>query len=488
MDLSAKLPDNLATLNNIMGIDANFDILVREFKVAGCDAALVMVDGFIKDQVTQRIIQSLQSLKKEEILPNKIDKLLEVGIGYFETSVVTTIDEVVEQALAGPAVLLIDGEDKAIVLDVREYPVRSIEEPNLERVTRGARDGFVETIIFNTALLRRRLRDPRLRVEATTAGRRSRTDIAIVYIQDITNPKLVEQIKQRIAAVDTDGLAMGAKTLEEYLIGMTWNPLPRIRYTERPDVAAAHLLEGHVCIFVDTTPMAIILPTSAWHFTQHAEEFFQNPTVGTYLRFIRFWGILVSLVLTPLWLALVTDKQILPEFLRFLGPKEPSQIPLLAQFILLELSLDLIRMAFIHTPDALATSLGLVGAILLGQFAVEVGLFAAEPILYTAIVAIGMFATPSVEFALAARLFRLGILILAGIFGLVGLAAGLVTTFLVFAFTKSFDLPYLWPLVPFDLQALLRLLVRSPVPAIRRRPPFANPENRDRTPNPGSKE
>jgi len=469
MNLKKKLKDNLEMLSEALGITKSFDIILREIEIGGFNAALIMVDGFVQNEVMNRLMDALMAIERPEVVPGKVDKLLRERINWFEIDTVSTTIEVMEQVLAGPVALLVDGEDRAIIIDVRTYPARSINEPELERVTRGARDGFVETVVFNTALIRRRIRDPRLRMEMLQAGERSNTDVAIAYIEDIANPDLVRNVREKIKSVDTDGLPMGAKSLEEYISGRHWNPLPRVRYTERPDVVAAHLLEGHVCIITDTTPVAMIVPAVAWHFTQHAEEYFQNPVVGTYLRWVRGIGILISLLLTPVWLALFTAKPGLPGLLQTIGPKEESAIPVFIQFLLLEIGVDIIRMAFIHTPDELAASLGLVGAVLLGDFAVKVGLFVRETILYTAITVIGSFATPNLEFGLAIRLFRLLLLILTGVLGPAGLGAGLLITLFVFAFSQSFGVPYLWPLIPLDWQALIRIVFRTPVPVVRKR-------------------
>jgi stage V sporulation protein AF len=478
--LYKDLAENLALLSDELGVGISFDVIVRDIRFAGRNAALVFVDGFIKDKVTADIMRALFSLERGDLAPNLIDKLATEKLPYFEVERTDDFDKLITEIISGPMALLVDGYEEALIIDVREYPVRSMEEPDLERVTRGSRDGFVETAIFNTILLRRRLRDPGLRFEALKTGERSKTDVIIAYIDDLAEPGIIQTIKEAVASVDTIGLPMGVKSLEEYIVGSTINPLPKVRYSERPDVVAAHLLEGHVAVIVDTTPAVMITPATAWHFTQHAEEYFQHPTVGTYLRWIRAIGILLSFILTPLWLGLVMQQDLLPEFLSFIGPKEPGTLSLFTQFLILELGVDLVRMAFIHTPNALATSLGIVGAILLGEFAVQVGLFTQETILYTAVAAVGTFATPSVEFGLAVRLFRLLTLILTGLFALPGLAGGVVFTCLVFALTRSFDTPYLWPLIPFQGDALWRLIFRSPVPELRQRPPIAKKKNQPR--------
>lgn len=478
MEFSRKLSENLNIIKTKLGVGISFDVIVRDFVTGGKKAALIFIDGFVKDKVTADIMRALQHAQRHEIVPGTINKLLSSYIAYFEVDTVSTIDEAVDQVLAGPMVLLIDGESQAIILDVREYPVRGVEEPDLERVTRGSRDGLVETIVFNTALIRRRVRDPNLRFEMLQVGTRSKTDVAIGYINDVADPERVRLLREKIQAIVADALVMGAKSLEEYIFKPKFNPLPRVRYTERPDVVAAHLLEGHIAILVDTTPMAMLVPVTAFHFTQHAEEYFQSPVVGTYLRWVRTFGIFLSLFITPLWLALYLHKSSLPQVLQFIGPKEPYIVPVAVQLFILEIGLDLIRMALIHTPSALATSLGIVGAILLGNLAVDVGLLVPETILYTAVAAVGYFATPSIEFGLALRVFRYVLLLAAALFKLPGLLIGTACLVILFAGTSSLSLPYLWPLLPPDLGALARVIFRYPVPRVSRRPLFARGKDR----------
>lgn len=455
-------------LTEKLGINESFDIISRPLRIFDKDASLIFIDGLVKDEIMLRILTALFKLEKHEVLPDTIEKLIKSKIGYIEIETVSTVEEVIDNVLAGPLALLIDGQNKAIIIDAREYPARSPQEPDLERVTRGPRDGLVETLVFNTALIRRRLRDPSLRNEILKVGLRTKTDVVVSYIKDKAPLDLVESIKSKIKAIKTDDLVMAEKSLEEYVLGKNWNPFPRARFTERPDVVAAHLLEGYIAVMVDTSPSVMILPANLFNFIQHAEDYYQNPIVGTYIRWVRTFGIILSLFLPPLWLALVTNKSILPQWMQFLGPKKSQELSLFIQFLLLEIGLDMIRIALIHTPNALATSLGLLGAIMLGQFAVEIGLFASETILYIAITAIGSFATPSIEFSQAVRLFRLLILILTGIFPIYGFGVGIAITLLVLFTTKSIDnRSYLWPLVPFDRKALSTVIFRKPIPEIR---------------------
>lgn len=478
--LFKELRKNIEVLNPALGVKKSFDVICRELHYGGKDMALYFVDGFAKDDIMNRIMDHLTDLPEHEFNKNPIQKLLTRHIGYLEVEEVDTFGKIITSVLSGPLVLVIDGQDKAIQIDARTYPARGPDEPDIERVVRGARDGFVETLIFNTALTRRRLRDPSLRMEYHSIGKRSKTDICISYIEDIANPELVEEIRKRIKAIDVDGFPMAEKSIEEFMFKSHWNPFPLVRYTERPDVAAVHLLEGHVLIYCDTSPSVMITPTTFWHHVQHAEEYRQKPVVGAFLRWVRFIAMIASVFILPLWLLVSLEPSLLPKDLQFIGPEKVGHVPLFWQIIFAELGIEVLRMAAIHTPSPLATAMGLVAAIVIGQVAVEVGLFANEVILYIAIAAIGTFATPSYELSLANRIVRIFLLISVVLFKLIGFIVAIAFVFLVLAFMKSIKTPYLWPLIPFNGSAMMHILVRSPVPTERKRPAAINPQDPDR--------
>lgn len=483
--LSRDYDQNLDLFKKELGEGESFDVIMREFQVAEQKAVLICFDGLIKDDLLTEIMESLFMLSKKEMGRHVCEHIIHSGIPYIELTTESKIDELLYAVLSGSILLIIDGCKEGFVIDARTYPARSPEEPDIERVVRGSRDGFTETIVFNTAMIRRRIRDPKLRIELLRVGKRSKSDVGLAYIKDIANPEIIQTMKEKISAIEVDGIPMAEKSLEELIVpGSMWNPFPRVRYTERPDVAAHHLLEGHVLVIVDTSPSVIIAPVTYFHHVQHAEEYRQAPAVGVYIRWVRFAAILVSTFLTPLWLLFALSPELLPESLAFIGPKETGNVPLLVQFILADVSLDLMRMAAIHTPSPLATALGVIAALLIGDIAVKIGLFIPEVILYTALVAIGSFCTPSYEMAMANRLARLFILFVTGLLRLPGFIISTLLVFTVLAFTKSFNVPYLWPLIPFNYRALKTILVRSPVPVQNIRPEILQPKDQRRQTGP----
>lgn len=488
--LTKKIEENLSMLEERMGIRENFDVIVRRMTVGNVKVALLFIDGLTNDQIITFILKELVDIKHGELSLNTFDKLFGRYVPFTEVEKVNSLDDVVAKVLMGPQVLLVDGEDSAIVIDARIYPSRQPEEPDLEKVVRGSRDGFVETLVFNTALIRRRIRDPRLRMEVLQAGERSRTDICICYIKDVANPGLVETIKEKIKDIRIDGLPMAEKAVEELISpGSFWNLFPRVRYTERPDVAAIHLLEGHILVLVDTSPSAIIAPVTYWHHLHHAEEYRQNPAIGVYIRWLRFLGVAASLFLLPLWLMVVLNPALLPPGLKFIGPERPGNVPLITQFILAELSIDMVRMSTIHTPSALATGISIVAALLLGQIAVEVGLFSSEIVMYVAIAMIGTFLTPSYELGWANRIVRLFLLIMVAALGWPGMITGVAAFIAYLAFTKSFGVPYLWPVMPFNWNGFKNILIRTPIAMSNIRPSILKPQEklRQAVPEPARK-
>lgn len=478
--VSAEIRKNRHFLNEKLGVDKSFDVIKLDVTYAERDMTFYMIDGFVKDDILHYLMEFLAKQKRETLEKHTLEKLIKTYIPYVEIDTTDDLEKIVDYVLAGPSVLIVDGLEYAIVIDARTYPVRGPEEPDMERVVRGSRDGFVETIVFNTALTRRRVRDPSLRMEYIQVGRRSKTDIVVCYIEDIADRHHVEEVKKALARIDTDGLPMAEKTIEEFLSGRHWNPYPLVRYTERPDTAAVHLFEGHVIIFVDGSPSALITPTTFWHHLQHMEEYRNKPFTGAYLRVVRFIGVFASIFLLPLWYLLAENREMVPNFMGFIGTKEEGSVPLLLQFIIIELGIDLLRMAAIHTPSSLATALGLIAALMIGQVAVEVGLLSNEVILYLSMAAIGTFATPSYELSLANRLTRMGLLLAAGWLGLLGYVIAATLWLLMLARLKSFQVPYLWPFIPFNYRALRDVFIRSPIPLKNRRPRFLHPRDPDR--------
>ncbi|ABO67581.1 MULTISPECIES: spore germination protein [Geobacillus] len=481
--IAEKLVDNAKFLQNRIGVGTSFDLGVRKIHVLNREVHIYYCNGLCDTQYIIELLKQIVRVNDDERQAAQARQIIENRLVHQQVSPVTSLDEAVDQLLSGLIIIFIEGESTGFAVDVRSYPGRQPQEPDTEKVVRGARDGYVENIIVNTALTRRRIRDERLRFEILQVGERSKTDICIAYIQDVADPGLVELVKNELKQINIDGLTMGDKTVEEFLVKQGYNPYPLVRYTERPDVAATHLLEGHVLIMVDTSPSVIITPTTFFHHVQHAEEYRQSPGVGTFVRWVRFLGILSSLFLLPLWMLFVLEPSLLPDSWAFIGPNKQTNIPVVIQILIADFGIEFLRMAAIHTPTPLSTAMGLIAAVLIGQIAIDVGLFVPEVILYVAVAAIGSFATPSYELSIANKICRLALVILVALFKVPGLVIGTTVYFLWLASIRSLNTPYLWPFIPFDPAAFMQIIVRRSTAGAKVRPSIVHPQDQQKQPS-----
>ncbi|MCA1054701.1 spore germination protein [Rossellomorea aquimaris] len=465
-----------------VGLNKSFDIGVRKLKILKKNVHFYYINGLTDAGYIIEIVEELVGINDHERLSTHLYDIVKNRLVHQSVEPVKTIEEAVDEVLSGLIAVVVEGYPEALIVDVRSYPGRQPMEPDTEKVVRGSRDGYVENIIINTALTRRRIRDPRLRFEIFRIGERSKTDISIAYIDDVANPSLIKVIKKELKSIKIDGLTMADKTIEEFLVKQGYNPYPLVRYTERADVAATHLLEGHVLIFVDTSPSVIITPTTFFHHLQHAEEYRQSPAVGTFVRWTRFLGLFASLFLLPLWYLFVLDPTLLPDGLEYVGPNEQTNIPIIAQLFIADIGVEMFRIAAIHTPTPLSTAMGLIAAVLIGQIAIDVGLFQPEVILYVAVASIGTFATPSYELSVANKMARLLLLVAVAFFHIPGLVIGCTLYILYVANIKSLNTPYLWPLIPFSPIAFMQILIRRSMPGAKIRPSIVQPRNKYKQP------
>jgi stage V sporulation protein AF len=467
-----------------VGLGTSFDLGVRKIKVMRKQVHLYYVNGLCDSVLIAELLEQLLFLNDTDrkSQASNIFDIVENQLVHQSVQPIEKMDELVDQVLSGLIAIVVEGYNHGLVVDVRSYPGRMPQEPDTEKVVRGSRDGFVENIIVNTAITRRRIRDERLRFEIMRVGERSKTDIAVGYIDGIADPDLINIVKKELKNIKADGLTMADKTIEEFLLKQGYNPYPLVRYTERADVAATHLLEGHVIIYVDTSPSVIITPATFFHHLQHAEEYRQAPMIGTFVRWVRFLGVFASIFFLPLWFLVVLEPSLLPERLAFIGPNETTNIPIVVQIFIADLGLEFLRIAAIHTPTPLSTAMGLIAAVLIGQIAIDVGLFVPEVILYVSVAAIGNFATPSYELGIANKIVRLILLIVVAIFHTPGFLIGLTVYLLFLIRTRTLNVPYLWPFIPFYPKAFAQILVRRTVPGNRIRPSHLHPQDRFKQP------
>ena len=457
--LTDSYQKNIENIETVLGYGKNFDILKKRMMVGGSRVSFYYVDGFVKDGEMQRIMQNLLSKKSigtaeeaEEYIP------------YVEITVSSDTDAVVTAILSGQTAFFADSfGDKALLLDLRTYPARETAEPESDRVMQGARDGFVETLIMNTALLRRRIRDPSLTMKHFDMGGASHTDVVVCYMDGVAKEEYVSEICKRLSEAKPKSITVGTQSLTETLVRRRWyNPFPKVRTTERPDTAAAQVLEGNILVFCDTSPEVMILPTSIFDFFEEADDYSFPPLTGSYLRLLRIVILFLSVIATPLWYLALENASILPPVLKFVIPDETGALPIILQLFIAELALDGLKLASMNTPTMLSNSLSVVGALLLGDFAVETGWFCRDVIFYMACVAIANFAQQNYELGYAFKFMRMMILALVYFFGGWGLGAGVILV-CIFVSTNSgisCTRGYLYPLFPWNGKAMKRHLFR----------------------------
>lgn len=456
----------LQDIHQHLRVDASFDLIRREVNVAGGSATLFFVDGLTKDETLGKMLQHFAKIPPKDVAGyTDAESFAARFVPYIEVECSADIPYIARQVLSGATVLVVPALDRAIIIDCRTYPVRGIQEPESDRVMRGSRDGMVETMLFNVSMIRRRLRDPSLTFEAMQVGERSATDICLCYMDDRVDKRYLEQLRKKIREIPVATLSMGQESLAECLLPHQWyNPFPRVRYTERPDSAAASIAEGQIVLLVDNSPAAMLLPTSIFSFSQDTNDFYFPPIVGTYLRFVRSAVFVATLFLTPVWYWLMENPEKIPPALEFIRLEEMGHIPLIVQMILVEIMIDVLKLAALNTPSSLGNALSLVGALIFGEFAVQAGIFAPELLAYMAFVAIASFTQPSRELTYAFKLFRILLVLLIWLFGGWGLLAGMFTMLLILVTTKTVaGGHYLYPLIPFNSKALLRLMFRQSI-------------------------
>ena len=429
--------ENIAYLEQILPVKESFDMVRRDMEIGERAATFYFIDGFTKDESMLKIMDSLFSVKAED-MPEDGTTFARRHIPYVEVDLVQSFDEVFRNLLSGTTCLFIEGYEVCFVIDCRTYPARSVDEPDKDKSLRGSRDGFVETIVFNTALLRRRIRDANLVMEMTEAGQTSRTDIAICYMKDRVDPELLKNVSSRIEKLQIDDLRMNQQSLAEALFKRKWfNPFPKFKFTERPDTAAACLLEGKIVILVDNSPSAMILPTSIYDMVEEANDYYFPTITRVYLKFSRALITFGTVFLTPVYLLFMQNLEWLPEMFRFTVVQEPVYVPLIFQFLLLELSIDGLRLAAMNTPSMLSTPLSVIAGLVMGEFAVSSGWFNAEIMLGMAFVAVANYTQPNFELGYALKFMRLMLLILTACFNGIGFAVGCVLVVCFLAFNKT---------------------------------------------------
>ncbi|SPF49067.1 conserved membrane hypothetical protein [Candidatus Desulfosporosinus infrequens] len=490
--ISAQLQENVAYLNKLLGVGQgpghSWDIMAKSFNFSELSMMSYVLNGYF---LTMNMVLLLEDLEKriqmfvaqnDSYTLQDLINYLNTNVAFVQVQAVPKMEDVVRFILSGPLVTLVDGFDVALLIDTRIYPMRGIQEPEIERVIRGPRDGFVETMLMNTALIRRRLRDPSLRVELMQIGTRSKTDVSLMYLEDVVNSDIVNTVRERLQSIQTDTIAMAEQSVTELIGDVKWNPYPIVRYTERPDVAATALVEGQVVIVVDTSPEVIIAPITFFQLLQHPDEYHQYPMVGTYRRWIMLIAAFITIILPGIFLLANFHPELVSKQLSFFKADRTDPLPLWAELIVAEIVIDVLRIAVMTSPVTLASMVSIMAAIIFGQFVSQIHLLQPEVLVYMAFVMIAQFSLTSYDLASANQMSRLFILICTQLgfafhMRALGFGAGLAVWWVFLSTRKSFGIPYLWPLLPFKWKnGMDNVLLRKPFSNIHGRPGILHPK------------
>lgn len=424
--IMGTLEENVAYMNEVLPVKESFDLVQRDIVIGGKKSSFFFIDGFTKDDTMLKIMTSFFSVTEEK-MPDSATEFSRLLVPYVEVDTLSEFDGIIKNLLSGTTCLFVDGYEACIVIDCRTYPARGVDEPYNDKSLRGPRDGFVETIVFNTALMRRRIRDPHLIMKMTEIGESSRTDVTICYMDDRVDQELLKNLNSRLEKIHVDALRMTQQTLAEELFKRKWfNPFPKFKFTERPDTAASCLLEGKVVILVDNSPSAMILPTSILDMIEEANDYYFPTITNVYLKMSRALITIATVFVTPLFLLFMQNLEWLPEVFAFVAIKDTVNIPLIFQLLILELAIDGLRLAAMNTPSMLSTPLSVIAGIVMGEFSVRSGWFNSEVMLYMAFVAVANYTQPNFELGYALKFMRLLLLVLTAMFNWIGFLIGCV--------------------------------------------------------------
>lgn len=449
----------------------SFDLIERKIKIGEREGRMYFVDGLTDGEKCQLLLNFLMSVTNEDMASlHSSDNFMEELFPFLNSSAEEDINSVVKQVYSGLVAILFDGMDKIIVADARRYPSRGVQEPEKEKTLRGAKDGFTESFMENLGLIRRRIRDNHLIFKSFAVGEKSKTDVALCYVKGAADANLVEKVEKGLSSIKIDSVSMADQTIVERLmmelnggkpVGK-FNPFPKVRYTQRPDVVSAHLTEGKIAVIVDNSPTVVLIPVGIFDFSQDADDYFFPLVTGNYMRLLRLLNMAVILVLSPLYMLIVENHISAPLDMDFIVPTDPYALPVFWQFILLEIAIDGLKLASLNTPESLGTSLSVIGALILGQFSVDSGWFIPQTILVMAVVALASFTQPSIELSYGIKFIRVLMLVGCFLWGLWGLLGAAVIGFAIIAATKTISgHSYLYPLIPFKWCDLKKLLFRT---------------------------
>ncbi|WP_342046416.1 spore germination protein [Bacillus sp. OTU530] len=453
------------------------DIVYREFQVGGQKGTLIFLDGFVNiELIDSDVLKPLVEYGKKQLNPPELHFIkqlfLEQIITVAQISEGQKVQDIIDHVLSGDTVVLIDGVQQVLFISLQQWDKRSIEEPATEPVVRGPREGFTENLRTNTSLIRRRLKTPKLKMELTTVGRLSKTNVVITYIEGIADESLVAEVRERINRIDIDAI-LESGYIEELIMDSPVSIFPQVAFTERPDKVVGNILEGHVGILIDNTPLCLIAPQTFFQFLQGAEDYYLRYPVSSFIRWIRYLFLLISLLLPSLYIAVTTfHQEMLPTslLLSVAASRETVPFPAFVEALIMEISFEGLREAGVRMPRPVGQAVSIVGALVIGQAAVQAGIVSAPMVIIVALTGVASFINPSYSMGNSIRILRFPMMILAGFMGLYGILLGAIVLQNHISSLRSFGVPYFSPVAPMDAESLKDIIIRAPRQAMVKRP------------------
>ncbi|SFD39957.1 spore germination protein KA [Lentibacillus persicus] len=481
VDSKAPLSDSLrANENTFRSIyDNSSDVIFRPFYIGEqVKALLIYIEGLSNiEEIDDSVLSPL--IKSKADGDTTVDTLINKKVAVSDVKKVTTFSDSVKEIASGSPVIIVDQQTSGFALGLSKWENRSVEEPQAEMVVRGPREGFVETIGVNTSLIRRRIRSPKLKMKAMEAGEYTKTAIKIAYIDGVADQSVIKEAASRINRIDVDGI-LDSGVLEEYIEDHPQSPFPQVLSTERPDIVSANLLEGRVAILVDGSPFVLIVPATFYSLLQSSEDYYGRFLIGTSIRWLRYFFLLISLFLPSLYVALLTyHQEMVPTTLLFSIAASRAQVPFpaLIEALMMEITFEALREAGLRLPKQVGSAVSIVGALVIGEAAVSAGIVSAPMVIVVALTGVASFTIPRYSASAAVRMLRFPMIFLAGTLGLLGIMLGIIGIIVHMATIRSFGEPYLSPMAPMKWRGMKDVLIRAPWWKLNTRPRFTGETN-----------
>ncbi|GHH99426.1 spore germination protein [Neobacillus kokaensis] len=478
--LYESLDENLNKLQSIY--DECSDVIFRHFFISGKEKALLIyIEGMTNiEEIDNNVLSPL--MQESEVLINDVKTMMEKKVPVSNIKEMKTFFDCVQEISVGNPVIIINGEKTGFSLGLSKWEKRSVEEASAEPVVRGPREGFVETILVNTSMLRKKIKSPVLKMHSMQIGRYTKTKVVIAFMEGIADKTLIEEVKNRLNRIEIDGV-WESGMIEEFIEDNPYSPFPQVLATERPDVVTSNLLEGRVAILVDGTPFSIVVPTTIYSLLQSSEDYYARFLIGTAIRWLRYVFLVISLLLPSLYVAVITyHHEMVPTTLLISMAASHEQIPFpaLVEALIMEITFEALREAGVRLPKQVGAAVSIVGALVIGDAAVSAGIVSAPMVMVVAITGIASFTIPRYSAAIAIRMLRFPMILLSGTLGLLGIMLGVITIVIHLCTLRSFGVPYLSPMAPTKLRDMKDVLIRAPWWKLNTRPHLTGEYNKYR--------